>query len=97
MTILDNKGNVFEAPVILHVNGSVSEFRPKAKDFTLGELQTAVGGYIEIVAVNPWNDVVLVVDEEGPFKKKRCNELASEIAGLYIVGDVVLMERKNLK
>lgn len=97
MRFVGSDGVSHEMPVILHANGSVSEFRPKAKDFTLGELQTAVGGYIEIVAVNPWNDVVLVVDEEGPFKKKRCNELASEIAGLYIVGDVVLMERKNLK
>lgn len=97
MTIADNKGKVYETPVILHVNGSVSEFRPKGKDFTLGELQKAVGGLIEIVSVPPWNDVVLIVDEEGQLKRKRCNELASEIAGLYIVGDVILMERKNLK
>ena len=96
-TIVDNKGNAHDLPVILHGNGPVSDFRPKGEEFTLGELQKAVGGYIEIVSVPPWSDIILIVDEEGRLKHKRCNEAASEMAGQYIVGDAVLMERKDIK
>jgi len=94
-TIIDNKGTTHELPVILHGNGLVSDFRPEGGEFTLGELQKAVGGLIEIVRVEPWSDIILIVDEEGRLKRKRCNELASEMVGRYIVGDVVLMERKD--
>lgn len=97
MRFVGTDGVSHEMPVILHANGSVSEFRPKEKGFTLEELQKAVGGYVEIVSVNPWADVIMLVDEEGPLKRKRCNELASEIIGQYIVGDVVIMERRDME
>lgn len=94
MTITDKDGNTHTAPVILHGNGTVSDFRHKDGDFTLGELQDALGGYFEFVEVNPWSDVVLAVNPST--KSKRCNETASEIAGQYVAGDAVLMERKDL-
>lgn len=82
-------------PVIIHENGVLSDFRPKGDEFTLSELEKAIGGDIEIIPVNPWDDIIMVVGEEGLAKGKRHNRLASEMVGHHIVGDVVIMERED--
>jgi hypothetical protein len=53
----------------------------------LEELQTLVGGYIEVVRT-PDGDW-LVVDEEGLLKRKAPNAIASALAVRRIVGDAV--------
>lgn len=78
---------------LIKADGNVQKIEPKnGKTFTLEELQTYVGGYIEIVYTYDRN--YMVVDEEGKLKNKRPNIVAT---GLYefgrfemIVGDAVV-------
>lgn len=77
-------------------NGKVEEFNPaNGKDFTLEELQKAVGGYIELFYLP--EDEVLVFDEEGMIKKKLFNKKVSTIINLPIVGDVVRCKRTQIR
>jgi hypothetical protein len=75
-----------ETPVPYHENGSA----------WLKALQTAVGGYIEVVGL-PWHPALcLVVNEEGLLKDLETNMHASMLAGQRIVGPVVLLPRALL-
>jgi sarcosine oxidase gamma subunit len=58
-------------------------------NWSLEELQTLVGGYIEAVRIGPskW----LIVDEEGLLKNKPFNANASTMASCQIVGDAVMV------
>jgi len=72
---------------ILKVDGSKEEIA----DTSLKTLQTAVGGYIQIV--NAPDGRLIVLDEEGKLKGKEVNEYATDIyKNPYdcIVGDVVI-------
>ena len=64
--------------------------------FTLKQLQSAVGGYIEQVMPRSANDapsgVVFLCDEEGLLKEKPFNPLASALVGHNIVGDLVVID-----
>lgn len=58
---------------------------------TLKSLQDAVGGYIEIVRVPmPFEDDVMVVDEEGLYKGLPLNVLGSFLYGTHIHGSPVV-------
>lgn len=61
------------------------------KKFTLDELQTLVGGYIEMVRIP--GDVgrrMFFVDEEGLLRGLSPNVRASHIAGRLLVGNALL-------
>ena len=76
-------------------NGTVVDFNPKqGEQFTLEELQTAVGGYIELVYLP--NNEVLVVDEEGMIKEKLFNKKISEMIMTPIVGNVLLCNKSQI-
>lgn len=64
---------------VLKTNGECYAITPKnGKTFSLEELQTIVGGYIEIVqTIDGW---FLVVDEEGKLKRKELNPVATSIS-----------------
>lgn len=79
-------------------HGLVLEIRPDNwTDYQLEELHAYVGGYIEVVEIDA--DTIMVVDEEGLLRPSSAihNPRASEIAGKYIVGNVVVMERSHLQ
>ena len=76
------KSNSREKEVHLHKNNM------------LEEMQTAVGGYIEMVQLPEGK--VTIVDEEGLMKQKPVNTNASLVAGRTIVGDVLIMELEDL-
>ena len=67
----------------------------------LEKLQELVGGYIECLELG--NGKMLVVDEDGKFKYKEYNDVASNIYVLmtrtsdYIVGDAILCESSLLE
>lgn len=61
-------------------------------DKGFGDLQKAVGGYVEIVTLPSGN--VLAMDEEGRLKAKPVNRLASEVAQMELVGSVVFIPSK---
>lgn len=77
-------------------------FPKNGTDFSLGELQSFVGGYIEVLHMN--DDLIMVINEDG----KLCcdyNRIASVIAFKkgaisrvdYICGDALVCETKEVK
>lgn len=80
---------------VIKVDGSMHTLIPKNAKVSLQELQTAVGGYVEVVDLDK---KLLVIDEEGKLKCKRKNEKATvlfqEACGDrdFIVGDVILCD-----
>lgn len=56
---------------------------------TLEALQKEVGGYIETLTLAP--GVVMIVDEEGRLKDKPFNRKASDLSGVGIVGDALIV------
>lgn len=88
---------------IIRANGEVETIKPKnGKDFQLEELQSIVGGYIEIINLDATNRL-MVVDEEGKLKNKPYNELATTIIRSetllldVVVGDVLVCSNKQIK
>ena len=81
--------------------GMKNEVSPgNGKYFTLKELQTVVGGYIECLSLN--NDMTMVVNEEGKLEGLPCNGLATEIAcnsGFFdiIVGPALVCPAKFIR
>jgi hypothetical protein len=73
-------------------DGTIRLVEPKnGKCFTLEELHTLVGGYIEVVAIPPWDGSRLAVcDEEGKLKGYPLNELATRDSERRKFGDVAV-------
>lgn len=67
--------------------------KPKGAFFTLGELQNAVGGYIEIAPALD-RDYMTVVDEEGLLKGLPLNNLFLKMFDRKIVGNVLVVPRR---
>lgn len=66
-------------PHIYKANGAHEEVQPaNGSYFTLEELQTLIGGYVEFIHFD--NDLVMVVDEDGALKHLPRNEKATWIA-----------------
>lgn len=84
---------------LFRTNGIQEEVLPTTgRAFTLAELQTLVGGYIEIVYTH--DGKVMVVDEEGKLKGKALNYVATThyrfgrhdpLVGEVLVGTIVEM------
>lgn len=88
-------------PSIIKTDGTSVDFAPKnGTDFTLEELQEAVGGYIQIVYIS--STQIMVLNEEGKLKGLPYNHGASLIfamAGIRdtAVGDVVVCGKEMVK
>lgn len=87
---------------LLRADGTTQEIKPtKGKMFTLEELQTFVGGYIEAVHLGK---KIMMVNEEGKLQHLPPNKQATNIAnqcsaiweGDYIVGNVVIGTLKEM-
>lgn len=59
------------------------------KDWTMDELQEAVGGFIEALP-NPWGDTVVYVNEDGKAHGLAVNEPLSHHLAITLDGDQVL-------
>lgn len=80
--------------VIIKPTGEELPTTPKdGKCFTLEELQTIVGGYIEIVQLK--HGLVIVVNEDGISKELLPNLNASKLAGCDIRGTTLVTTRKG--
>lgn len=75
--------------LLFEENGDVSILTPKGKTFTLKELQTAIGGCIELYP-NRFKDRLVVCDEEGLIKNRPINPIFTHISGISLVGNVLL-------
>jgi hypothetical protein len=87
---------------ILWCDGIKTVIRPKnGKKFSLDELQTYVGGYIEIVALKPGNGhATMYINEEGKLKGLPYNPQATKIAviddyGDFIVGNAIVVRQEK--
>jgi hypothetical protein len=79
----------------IKADGSIEQMNPSnGIDFSLKELQEAVGGYIEMVYLP---NGIMVVNEEGLLKGLPLNQLASQLAGQPIVGNVLVCDREQIK
>ena len=77
---------------IIKSNGQTTEVTPKnGTDFSLEELQTIVGGWIEIV--NLRDGRLLCLDEEGKLKGKERNHVATDIYRQAMVNSHDLFDR----
>ena len=87
---------------IIKTTGEVIETQPKnGTDFSLEELQTIVGGYIEVVSLRDGR--LVCCDEQGKCKGKDRNHKATDIfqAALptrdFLVGDVLVCDVNEIK
>ena len=81
---------------IIKTNGKEKLIKPaNGTDFSLWELQEAVGGYVEFIHIN--ESCTMVVDEEGCLKYKTVNQKASEMAHRVIAGDVLVCDKNMIK
>ena len=63
--------------------------------FTLKELQTHVGGWIEVVPQRIHPDKVYLCDEEGLLKGKDVNSVVSETIDYRVVGDILIISHEE--
>lgn len=89
---------------VIEPNGTMRDVAPaKPPHFTLEELQTLVGGYIELVYLYNGTGKVLVVNEEGKLQGLPRNETASYVArewlmhGDFISGVAVLVSPHEME
>jgi len=75
----------------LKFDGSSDVSNPEnGTDYTLEEIQEAVGGLVQIVSTKYNDDKILVVNEEGLIHNLPLNWRATELAGQPIVGNALL-------
>ena len=63
--------------------------------FTLKELQTLVGGLIEVVPQRIHPDSVYLCDEEGLLKGKDINFTVTEVIDYAVVGDILIISHEE--
>ena len=77
---------------ILRMDGTEEAMAVDKKGhLSLAEAQKAVGGWVELVRLGKGDG--FLVNEEGLLQQLPLNPKASEMAGRYIVGNVVLVTR----
>ena len=82
---------------IIYPNAPKEHTTPKnGTDFSLEELQSIVGGYIEIVHLDD-DEFIMVVNEEGRLLGLPSNRDASSIAWQPIVGTALLCRANEVK
>lgn len=83
---------------LLKADGTVADYPPTGKHYTLKEMQAAVGGYIEILHL-PQN-YLMVVNEEGKLERLPINDRATELYDHpddVVVGDVLVCGHRDIK
>ena len=82
------------ATTLYRTDGRMEKLLPSGAYWSLEELQTLVGGYIEITRTT--DGKFMVIDEEGKLKRKELNIFATRlyVYGRHdpIVGDAVVVD-----
>lgn len=84
---------------IYKTDGSTEKVNPaNGSSFSLKELQTVVGGYVDIIYQLPGDaNRIMVVNDEGRLKGLPRNGDASAISGRTIAGDVLVCLRSEVE
>lgn len=83
---------------LLKPDGSVQDYPPAARKYTLEEMQAAVGGYIEILSLGSGR-YLMVINEEGKLQGLPRNPLASALyanANDQIVGNALVCRNRDI-
>lgn len=75
--------------LILNADGT----RQEVKGIAFTQMQEAVGGYVERVFLSDGRS--MYVNEDGRMKQLPLNEQASQLAGVDIVGNAVVLTKKE--
>lgn len=81
--------------VILTPNDKVMLFKKDQGRFSLQELQSMVGGYIEVYPYE-YENYIFLVDEDGLVKELEFNSLAYNLFNIKAVGNVVIVSKNML-
>jgi len=86
------------ASLLVRVDGTSQEVYPKGEKWSLDELQTHVGGFIEpVYGTSLPSDQVFLVNEEGLLEHLLPNRHASLLAKRAIVGDVLIVPAEQFE
>jgi hypothetical protein len=75
--------------VVFDTNGNIRPVKPKGDKFSLEELQSLVGGLIQLYP-RRFNNLLVICNEEGLIKRLRKNEIFKKYSLATLVGDIVL-------
>jgi hypothetical protein len=88
--------------IVIKTDGTKDALQPKNnKVFTLEELKSVVGGYIEIVPLT--EDYLMVINEEGKLLNLPINVIATRVYRAsrntddFIVGNVLICSNKEIE
>ncbi len=90
--------------VLIKTDGSFTAIDTPSNGFSLEDLYKVLScDLVEVIAVDPrpslvgrMKNPILICDEEGLWSK-NINHMASMIAGMNIVGDVILTDSTNFR
>ena len=87
-------GNTKKQLLVITPYNDITFLEFDADDVPLKDLQELVDGYIELYPIQ--NEYFhFIVDEEGYIKDKAPNELAYELFGVQVLGNLVLCPKEN--
>lgn len=87
-------GNTKKQLLVITPYNDITFLEFDADDVPLKDLQELVDGYIELYPIE--NEYFhFIVDEEGYIKDKAPNELAYELFGVQVLGNLVLCPKEN--
>ena len=82
--------------ILVTTDGEEIIVRPENGEvFTLKELQTLVGGLVEVVPQRVHPDKVYLCDEEGLLKDKEVNISVTETIDYPVVGDILIISHEE--
>lgn len=82
--------------LLMRVTGTTKRVTSSGRQWALPEIQKLVGGYYEIMRIPGDTSRLLLVNEDGHPKALEPNQLASGLAGRLVVGDVLVVRRKDI-
>ena len=95
------------SPYIIRADGEIIPYPPKnpKSGYTLGEIQSAVGGHFTVVhAVIGEHPVLVLMDEEGALKDSPINHVVSNMTfpsgarpWVQVWGDVLICNPRDVK
>jgi hypothetical protein len=87
------KGNM----LVVKSNNVIGLMKIEKQKSLLEQLQGWVGGYIELGESDYIDDYVIVVNEEGLMKNLPFNKIMNLLFGMELHGDVVILDRREMK
>lgn len=95
------KGEIKMTPFVLKTDRTKYDYPPSnGTDYKLKEMQTIVGGFIEILHIN--DEIIMVLNEDGlslglPVNEQANRYCAEHELDCYIVGDVLVCHDSMVK